>query len=366
MQDLFHFNLLAHLIAGLHAPSLRWLRKYTLGRPYRDWPPLSQAKLILGEKRASIYSAVIAQGQSHIFYAQAESLVEQLMAANVSLLTIDDANYPEILKEITDPPEILYVQGKVTVLKEPQIAIVGSRNCTPGGIETAYQFAKELALAGITVTSGLARGIDAAAHRGALDGEGYTAAVMGVGSGRIYPHANRGLAEQIADQGALITEFLPGSAPAKANFPRRNRIIAGLSMGTLVVEATLRSGSLITARQALEFDRDVFAIPGSINNPGARGCHSLIRQGAVLTETVADVLQQVDVLAGSYLGAKKASQIELAVDEKSVLNAIGYELNHVDTIQSRCDVTAANLHEILLNLELKGLVCQHGGAYQRL
>ncbi len=214
------------------------------------------------------------------------------------LLTLGHPDYPTLLAELPDAPPLLFVHGDPGVLSLPQLAIVGSRNPTPGGESTARDFARHLAAAGVTVTSGLALGVDGAAHEGALDAEGVTVAVMGTGLDRVYPARHRDLAHRIAVRGALVSEFAPGTPPKGDHFPRRNRIISGLSLGTLVVEAALRSGSLITARLASEQGREVFAIPGSIHNPLARGCHALIRQGAKLVETGQDILDELGPLAG--------------------------------------------------------------------
>ena len=208
-------------------------------------------------------------------------------------ITFNEANYPYQLKEIADPPPILFVRGNPDLLAAPQIAIVGSRNPSASGEETAFNFAKTLSQHGFTITSGLALGIDAASHRGALSAKGYTIAVAGTGLDRVYPARHKDLATEIVNTGAIISEFPPGTTAKANHFPRRNRIISGLCQGLLVVEAAKQSGSLITARMALEQNREVFAIPGSIHNPLARGCNALIRQGAKLVETTQDILEEL-------------------------------------------------------------------------
>ncbi len=218
---------------------------------------------------------------------------------NRHLITLHDARYPTLLREIDDAPPMLFIQGDPTILNLPQIAIVGSRNPSASGRQTATDFAHFLASAGLAITSGLADGIDGAAHQGALETKNSTLAVTGTGLDRVYPAKHRELAHRIAEQGALISELPPGTPPIPANFPRRNRIISGLSLGTLVVEAAQKSGSLITARLATEQGREVFAIPGSIHNPLARGCHALIRQGAKLVETAGDILEELAPLLGT-------------------------------------------------------------------
>jgi len=213
------------------------------------------------------------------------------------ILTLHDPAYPALLKEIADPPPLLFVRGDPAVLSRPQLGIVGSRNPTPGGRSLAEDFARSLSRCGLVVTSGMALGIDAAGHRGALRGGGTTLAVAGTGPDRIYPARHRDLARAIVEQGAIISEFAPGTPALPSNFPRRNRIISGLSLGVLVVEAACRSGSLITARLAAEQGREVFALPGSIHNPLARGCHHLIRQGAKLVEDIEDIVEELGPLA---------------------------------------------------------------------
>ncbi|MEE8482340.1 MAG: DNA-processing protein DprA, partial [Acidiferrobacterales bacterium] len=211
--------------------------------------------------------------------------IDWLAEEDSHLVSVADEAYPDLLREIPDPPALLYIKGDPVALSLPQLAIVGSRNPTPVGLENANAFAGALASTGLVVTSGLALGIDTAAHRGALDGGGNTIAIAGTGVDRIYPARNHTVAHEIAKHGALVSEFPLATPPLRENFPRRNRILSGLSLGTLVVEAALRSGSLITARLAAEQGREVFAIPGSIHSPQSRGCHQLIRQGAKLVET---------------------------------------------------------------------------------
>jgi len=285
-----------------------------------------------------------------------------------AVLTLADATYPTLLREISDPPPLLFVHGDASCLAKPQLAIVGSRNPTPTGRETAYAFARHLTGAGLIITSGLALGIDAAGHRGALAGGGHTLAVLGCGLDRIYPAHHRELAQEIAAHGALISEFLPGTAPLPQHFPRRNRIISGLSLGTLVVEAALRSGSLITARCAVEQGREVFAIPGSIHNPLARGCHALLRQGAKLVETAQDILEELGPLAVAATAPSEAPQAHDGLDGqyKKMLESLGFEPTSVDTLVDRTGLTAEAVSSMLLILELQGHVASAaGGLYSR-
>jgi len=279
---------------------------------------------------------------------------------DAQILLIKDAAYPPLLKDIPDPPPVLFVLGDATTLGLKQLAMVGSRHPTPAGREIAADFARHLAANGIVITSGLALGVDGASHTGALEGGGMTIAVAGTGLDRVYPARHRELAHQIAEQGALVSEFPPGTPPTAANFPRRNRIISGLSMGVLVVEAALRSGSLITARLAAEQGREVFAVPGSIHNPQARGCNSLIRQGAKLVETANDIFEELGGFAVSLsdeLTRDQAATVdELDADYQRVLESVGHAPTAVDTVVQRSGLTADAVCSMLLVLELQGLI----------
>jgi DNA processing protein len=283
---------------------------------------------------------------------------------NCRLLAISDEDYPVLLKQLHDAPLLLYVVGDVRHLSSPQIAIVGSRTPTIGGKENAAAFAKELAQQGWTITSGLALGIDACAHQGALESGGATIAVIGTGADRIYPAQNKQLAYQIAERGCLISELPLGSKPLKAHFPRRNRLIAALSQATLVVEAALSSGSLITAREALDMGREVMAIPGSIHNPLARGPHQLIRQGAKLVETANDVLEEL----GHSVSASTApsmSSVELDSEQQQLLDAMGFDLVTPDQLVERTGNKPESVASMLLILELQGQVSAQFGGYLR-
>ncbi len=284
-----------------------------------------------------------------------------------SILTLADAGYPSLLKEITDPPPVLYVYGDVDCLALPQLAMVGTRSPTPTGREIALEFARHLGGMGLTITSGLALGIDAASHRGALDAGGYTVAVVGTGLDRVYPARHRELAHEIAGQGALVSEFPPGTPPLAKNFPRRNRIISGLSMGVLVVEAAQQSGSLITARLASEQGREVFAVPGSIHNPQARGCHQLLRQGAKLVETAQDIIEELGGLIGYQLSPASTDEpapvFELDQEYRKVLDCVGHEPTPVDTVVERSGLTADAVCSMLLVLELQGLIVTTAGGH---
>ncbi|MDH5619591.1 MAG: DNA-processing protein DprA [Gammaproteobacteria bacterium] len=281
----------------------------------------------------------------------------------------DDA-YPEMYTQIPGPPLVLYVNGDIDALHLPALAIIGSRNPTQGGRRNAHDFSRHLARRGFVIVSGLAQGIDAAAHEGALDAGGKTIAFLGTGIDRVYPPGNRELAHAIAANGALVSEYPLGAAPERWHFPERNRLISGLSLGTLVVEAARRSGSLITARLAAEQGREVFALPGSIHNPLARGCHELIRQGAKLVETAADILAELSPLAGHMLETTEESTAgdappDLGDDDYDELRRVlGYDPVSIDELEKQSGLTIDQLSSMLLILELHGEVeSLSGGRY---
>ncbi|MCK5481305.1 MAG: DNA-processing protein DprA [Gammaproteobacteria bacterium] len=288
------------------------------------------------------------------------------------IITCHDPAYPALLLQLPDPPPLLYIHGNVGLLSEPQLAMVGSRNPSGSGQQTAVDFARHLASAGLVITSGLALGIDAACHQGALDVNAPTIAVMGTGLDQVYPARHRELAQKIAEQGSLVSEFPIGTAPKPGNFPQRNRIISGLSLGTLVVEAAIRSGSLISARYALEQGREVFAIPGSIHNPLARGCHYLIREGAKLVETAQDIIDELGSLAGACTplpATVEETTRPHQLDEEYLqfLDSIDFDPTSVDQLVERSGLTPAEVSSMLLQLELSGYIASSpGGLYNRL
>jgi DNA processing protein len=291
-----------------------------------------------------------------------------------AVLPLGDARYPTALLDIEDPPPLLYVMGRIDLAlhSDRSLAIVGSRNPTPQGALNARHFARALSQAGLTIVSGLALGIDGAAHEGALEGLAQatdrlaTVAVVGTGLDRVYPKSHLALARRIAAQGLLVSEYPLGTPPLPANFPRRNRLIAGLSGGTLVVEAALQSGSLITARLAVEQGKEVFAIPGSIHATQSHGCHALIRQGAKLVESAQDVLEELPAWAGQDRPAASPSA-PAPVAEDGLLQAMGLEPVSLDALQARTGLDVATLQARLMTLELDGnLVRLPGGLLQRL
>jgi DNA processing protein len=296
--------------------------------------------------------------------------LDWLDAPGHGIVALDDADYPRLLLEVGDPPPVFYCIGRRELLARPAIAIVGSRNATPQGIADAEAFAAALSAAGLTIVSGLALGIDAAAHRGGLTGAGSSVAVVGTGPDRVYPAKNRRLAHDIAAAGLIVSEFAPGTPPLPQNFPRRNRLVSGLARGVLVIEATLSSGSLITARFAGEQGREVFALPGSIHSPFSKGCHKLLREGAKLVETAQDVLDEFGMPNARGAPARAAVEDskdgDLTTDERAVLAALGHAPEGIDALCSRSGLAPEAVAGALLALELEGRVAPlPGGVWQR-
>jgi DNA processing protein len=283
-----------------------------------------------------------------------------------AIVTLADAAYPRLLLEIPDPPPLLYAVGRIELLGRPSLAVVGSRNATAQGARDAEQFAKAFSAAGLTIVSGLALGIDAAAHRGGLAAEGSTIAVLGTGVDVIYPRQNAPLAGRIAESGLLLSEFPLGTGGAAHNFPRRNRLISGLAQGCLVVEAALGSGSLITARAAAEQGREVFALPGSIHSPLTKGCHALIKQGAKLVESAEDVLAELTAFRRTGFASTRAA-VPPAGQPEALLTHMGFAPVDLDSLCARAGLPAEQVSAELLRLELAGRIAAlPGGLYQRL
>lgn len=286
-----------------------------------------------------------------------------------TILTLDSSHYPALLKEIASPPPLLFVRGEPHWLLQPQLAIVGSRSASIDGREAAYEFAAALVAAEYVVTSGLALGVDGQAHYGALKNGGATVAVLGSGLDRIYPAKHRELASLITQQGALVSEFWPDESPRPQNFPRRNRVISGLSVGVLVIEAAQKSGSLITARYALEQGREVFALPGPIHYPGSRGCHALIKNGAKLVETPVDIFEEVGALTSCVKNSHSDESLAQPENEKlpfpALLANVGSEATPVDVVAERSGQPVQEVMMQLLELELLGMVTAVPGGYIR-
>lgn len=357
---------------------LAWTPYVGPGSFLRLWRHFGSARAVLAADTGQI-KPLLAKPQALKHWRSAEArqaaaaaLAWEAAHADARLLLLADDDYPPLLGEAADPPPVLCLRGDAAWLNHPALAVVGSRHATPQAVRIARDFACALSEAGVVVVSGMAGGIDTAAHEGALRGRSGTVAVWGTGIDTVYPRRNRDLAHRIVAHGCAVSEFPLGSPPLAMHFPRRNRIIAGLCHGTLVVEAALESGSLITARLAAEMGREVFAVPGSIDNPHSKGCHALIKQGAKLTEALADIRQECPSLFASSDGlpesaARQATQTPLALQENSVLQQMGYAAVHPDDLAAALGMSAADVYAELMELELAGAVAAlSGGRYQRL
>ena len=343
------------LIPGLGAETYRRLLS-AFGSPQHIYAaPGAALRQVVDARMAGL----IAEGPDATLVAPA---LEWLSHSGNTLVTLADEDYPKALLEIADPPPLLYVKGRRELLNQPIIAVVGSRNATPQGLKNSEAFSRTLSEAGWCIASGLALGIDGAAHRGALQGGGSTIAVVGTGLDIVYPARHRELAHAISEKGAIVSEFPLGEPSRAGNFPRRNRIISGLARGVLVVEAHLESGSLITARLAAEQGREVFAIPGSIHAPLSKGCHRLIKQGAKLVDSIHDILEE--------LGAAPISEVSPANTDtplQPLLEHMGCDAVSVDVLVQSSGLTSDRVSAMLLSLELEGKVASvPGGRYQRL
>ena len=325
---------------------------------------------------ANVFSATRAQLREVVTPEIAEAIVAgpeaEVMASTLAwvavpgnhIVTLADQAYPSSLLEIPDPPPLLYAKGNLALLRARCIAVVGSRNATPQGEKNAEEFSSALSTYGYTVVSGLALGIDGAAHRGGLKGKGSTIAVVGTGLDIVYPARHRELAHQIAERGLILSEFGLGTPSRAQNFPRRNRIISGLSLGCLVIEANIQSGSLITARLAAEQGREVFAIPGSIHSPVSKGCHQLIKQGAKLVDNIQDI---IDELGGAPHPQPLQASTEEAPEANPILETMGFEAVSMETLIERTRLTSDSLSAMLLMLELENKIASlPGGRYQRI
>ncbi|WP_415895444.1 DNA-processing protein DprA [Neptuniibacter sp. PT34_22] len=346
-----------------------WTPEKLLRSSEADWHRLNL------KKKTTTALSDFQQGRTSLVQHKLESaLAWQASAEDCHIIAITDADYPALLREIYDPPPILFARGNLEALNLPQVGIVGSRSASHGGLKHAYQFADYLAQNGLIVNSGLALGIDAAAHQASVNAQCPTVAVFGTGLDRPYPARNRILAQQILEQqGIWLSELFPGAPPLAPHFPRRNRIISGMSAGILVVEAAPKSGSLITARMAMEQGREVFAIPGAINNPLSKGCHQLIREGACLVESAEDITSQLAPLLG-YLAEQHVEHIEdkseddfshLCPETQQLLKHLGYEYNSIDQLSYLTGMDISELGPMLVELELLGVISQDGQGYIR-
>lgn len=326
-------------------------------------------RLVVSERIAQALCAP----PSPAMLAQIDATHAWLALPGNHVLTLADDAYPRALLEIADPPLLLYLKGRLDLLSCPALAVVGSRNATAQGMANAENFSAMLSQAGLTIVSGMALGIDTAAHKGGLRGVGASIAVIGTGADIVYPARNRSLAHQLAEGGCIVSEYALGMPAIAANFPRRNRIISGLSRGVLVIEAADRSGSLITARMAAEQGRDVFAIPGSIHSPLSKGCHLLIKQGAKLVESAQDILEDFPLHQSSGQAAAPPAETLHPISppatdaDQKLLDALGHDPVDGDTLAARCALDAASLNARLFTLELAGMVERlPGGSYRRL
>jgi DNA processing protein len=351
------------LTPGLGAATIRELLKQ-LGLPEKILaaPRRELARLVSAEALAALDSEPVARS--------VERALAWLEKPGCTLVTLADAAYPPLLLEIGDPPPVLYCRGRTELLGRPALAIVGSRNSSAQGAANAEQFARAFSAAGLTIVSGLAQGIDAAAHRGGLAGEGSTIAVLGTGVDLAYPAANAPLAQEIAERGLVVSEYPLGMKALAHNFPRRNRLISGLAQGCLVIEAALASGSLITARAAAEQGREVFAVPGSIHSPLSKGCHALIKSGAKLVENAEDVLAELAAFRRTGFASTRApapSGREASTENEPLLACMGFDPVDVDSLCARAGMPAERVSAELLRLELGGrITALPGGLYQRL
>jgi DNA processing protein len=357
------------LISGLGGEGLRQLLAQ-FGSPAAV---LAQSNSALARTVSAKVAAAIVAGPAA---EKLDAAKKWLEGESNHLLTLADTDYPASLLEISDPPPVLYLKGNRTLLGAAGIAVVGSRNATPVGLQNAEAFSRALSMAGLTIISGMALGIDAAAHRGGLDGGSSSIAVVGTGLDLVYPARNKALARELAEKGLIISEFSLGTPALAQNFPRRNRIISGLSRGVLVVEAALASGSLITARQAAEQGREVFAIPGTIHSPFSKGCHQLIKQGAKLVDDANDILVELQwrnsVVSNNKSATTTASDSEHIESENSddddpLLLAMGYDPASMDALMERVDLPADQVMLRITELEIEGIITAlPGGKYQRM
>lgn len=349
-------------------------------RRFKQWlEHFSSIKKLFQASKEELFCAGIAARHIHEIqnpnWKQVEKDLTWAQTDPHHLIAFEDPKYPKLLKEIADPPLLLFVCGDPETLNQYQLAMVGSRRATFTGLKNAEQFAHYLAAAGLIITSGLALGIDGASHRGALAAKGVTIAVAGTGLHRIYPHSHQSLAEDILNhRGAIISEFPLSTQPEAYNFPRRNRIISGMSLGVLIIEAAIKSGSLITAHHALEQGREVFALPGSIHQPLMRGCHALIKQGAKLVETAGDILEELAFVfkpvSDYHPCTSQSNSLESLKDltpkQLHLFEQIEYEITPIDVIILRSGLTAREVSSILLTLELLEIIKSVPGGYIRI
>lgn len=345
----------------LNASGLSPLRQNSLLEALGDAPAVLEA----ADTQLSAIAGITANHVRKLRAAQAEFDVadvrQQMMYHGVSLLPQSSADYPSLLREATDAPPLLFVQGAITRRDEMAVAIVGTRKCTPYGSMVARRLAHDLARRGFTIVSGMALGIDAEAHEGALEAGGRTIAVMASGPDITYPPSHKDLRCRISESGAVVTEYAFGTEPLRERFPSRNRIIAGLSLGTVVIEAPTKSGALITARVAAEYGREVLAVPGCIDNPMSRGCHELIKNGSRLVEFAEDVIEALGIMLDAVPTERPRPQVQVSGDEQRLLDALTFQPRHVDEVVTSTELPAARVNAGLMLLEMKGLIRRFPG-----
>ena len=361
-------------------PGLGLTQAHQLLNHFLDPGSLLQAGSELAEYISAAQFELISNLQkaanTHPIYQQVKKEIDCLDANSIHAITLHSPLYPALLKETYNPPLVLYVKGDPYALVAPQLAVVGARKASKGAMNIAHEWSQELVKQEITITSGLAQGIDGAAHAGALNAKGKTIAVLAHGLDQVYPRQHQKLAEEIIASGALVTEFACGVSPKRDHFPRRNRIISGLSLGVLVVEAALKSGSLISARYALEQNREVFAVPGSINNKMVQGCHYLIKDGAYLVESAQEIIDTLSWQTSYQRCYSDEKQQQKAVSPevdavlspvtRQVLEAVPFDLTHLDVLVQDTALNVADLSRELMMLEINGLIESVAGNYQRL
>lgn len=354
-----YYNVLLSMVDGLGPRRLATLTA-AFGTPQKVWHA-SEAKI---KAIPGIPQKVVEDLMHKRDTLVPEQVIANLQQAGIKFIFSDEDVYPLLLKEIFDPPRVLYIKGDPALLKLPMVAIIGARRASPYGLAVAEKFGRELAEAGVCIVSGMARGIDTAAHKGALSINGPTVAVLGCGVDVVYPAENRRLMGEIAERGLVISEFPPGTRPAAGNFPVRNRIISGLSLGVVIIEAAEKSGSLITADCALEQGRDVFAVPGQITNPLNKGTHGLIKQGAKLADDISDILHDLGTYRNS-LGhsiSQNLNKNNLTVEEQTIYNVISDEPVSSEALIEQTGLDPAHVLSMLLVIELKGLIRQLPGS----
>lgn len=362
-MDSRFYNVLLTMIPGLGPRTLKLLVEH-FKSPQLAWCAEETELRAVAGLSGKVVESLVSKRRT----IKPELELEKLINNGIGLLYKEENDYPELLRQIYDPPAVLYYKGNPAVLKNRSLAIVGARKASYYGLSTAEAIARDLSQAGLCIVSGMARGIDAAAHRGALIGSGLTAAVLGCGVDVVYPRENRKLMDEIIEKGIVLSEFPPGTSPVAGNFPQRNRIIAGLSEGIMVVEAAIKSGSLITADLALEQGRDVFAVPGQVTNPLSQGAHRLIKQGAILVESAVDVLEEIgldDCLVtvdnNKWIEKPKNEVNSLTRDERRIYNITSDEPVSSEVIIQKSGNSAGEVLALLLSIEIKGLVTQLPG-----